>query len=348
MNRIIEEDVENIIENLSIENCKGKTFLITGATGAIARYFVYTLLELNKKYADVQCKVIALCRNREKAEELFKEYKDSKLILFFQSVEEKILYKGKIDYIIHAAGNSATRLFYSNPVETSCANLTGTINLLELARERKVESFLFFSSGAIYGDEEQICTDMQEEEYYAINSLDIGNCYALSKKMAENLCVSFCSEFGVPAKIVRIAHTYGPGIDLEDGHVYSDFVKAILNNENIVIHGSGTEKRAFCYITDAVKAFFLILFFGKSGEAYNMANNTQFMSIKNLAEYLFQGMNIKKDVLIIGEKGDENISKQVSICSDKLEKLGWKPCIDVMEGFKRTVESMRIPKSERT
>lgn len=348
MNRIIKEDVDNIIEDLSVENCRGKTFLISGATGAIARYFVYTLLELNKKYEDVQCKVLALCRNREKAEELFKGYKDSNFSLFFQSVEEKLLYKGKIDYIIHAASISVTKLFYSNPVETSCANLTGTINLLELAKEKEVESFLFFSSGAIYGDEGQACADMQEDEYYAIDSLDIGNCYALSKKMAENLCVSYCSEFEVPAKIIRIAHTYGPGIDLEDGHVYSDFVKAILNNRDIIIHGTGMQKRAFCYVTDAVKAFFLILFFGKSGEAYNLANNSQFMSIKSLAECLFQGMHIRRDILVIGEKKSGDSFKQVSISTEKLEKLGWRPCIDVVEGFRRTVESMRIIKSENS
>ena len=342
-NLIIQEDVEKIIEQLNVEKCRDKTFLISGATGAIARYFVYTLLELNKKYADMQCRVLALCRNRKKAEKLFREYKESNLFFLIQNVEEEITYEGKIDYIIHAASNSATRLFYSNPVETSHANLVGTINLLELARKKKVEGFLFFSSGAVYGDDSQAVSDVCEDEYYAIDPLDIGNCYAMSKKMAENLCVSYYSEFGVPAKIVRIAHTYGPGIDLEDGHVYSDFVKAILNNKDIVIRGSGMQKRAFCYITDAMRAFFLILFSGQNGEAYNMVNNSQFISIKDLAERLFYGMNIKKSILVNGS-GEEDCSDQVSISSEKLEKLGWKPCVDVVEGFSRTVESKRILK----
>lgn len=342
-NLIVQEDVENIIRQLDIKRCRNKTFLISGATGAIARYFVYTLLELNRKYADIQCRVIALCRNREKAEELFKDYIDSDLFFLIQSVEQRIIYEGKIDYIIHAASNSATRLFYSNPVETSCANIIGTVNLLELAREKKAEGFLFLSSGAIYGDDSQALSDVREDEYYVIDSLEIGNCYALSKKMAENLCVSYYSEFGVPAKIVRIAHTYGPGIDLEDGHVYSDFVKAILNKENIVIHGSGMQKRAFCYITDAMKAFFLILFSGQNGEAYNMINNSQFISIKDLAERLFRGMDIKRDILVKG-KEEEDCSDQVALSSEKLEKLGWKPCVDVVEGFSRTVESKRMIK----
>lgn len=342
-NFIVQEDVENIIGQLSIENCRNKTFLISGATGAIARYFVYTLLELNRKNADVQCTVLALCRNRIKAEELFEEYQGSDLILLIQNVEQKIIYEGKIDYIIHAASNSATRLFYSNPVETSCANIVGTVNLLELAREKKAAGFLFFSSGAVYGDDSQALSDIREDEYYVIDPLEVGNCYALSKKMAENLCASYYSEFGVPAKIVRIAHTYGPGIDLEDGHVYSDFVKAILNNENIVIRGNGMQKRAFCYITDAMKAFFLILFSGQSGEAYNMINSSQFISIKDLAEKLFHEMNIKKDILV-KERTEEDCSNQVSLSSEKLEKLGWKPCVDVAEGFSRTVRSKRMLK----
>lgn len=337
-NRIIQEDVEGIIRQLDIEKCRNKTFLISGVTGAIARYFVYTLLELNRKYPDAGCKILALCRNREKAAKLFGEYQDINLILLIQNVEQRVLYDGKIDYIIHAASNSTTKLFYSNPVETSCANIIGTVNLLELAKEKKVEGFLFLSSGAIYGDDSQATADVREDEYYPIDSVEIGNSYALSKKMGENLCASYCSEFGVPAKIVRIGHTYGPGIDLEDGHIYSDFVKSFVDHKDIVIRGSGAQKRAFCYIADAVRAFFLILFRGEPGQAYNMANNSQFISIKELAECLVEGIEREKKIVIQG-KNEEIDSVQVSICSEKLERLGWKPVIGVVEGFRRTIEA---------
>ncbi len=338
LNYIIREDVESILKMPEFQKCRGKTFLITGATGAIARYFVYTLLEWNRKYVSARCKVVAICRNTAKAKELFEEYGPEELTIIEQPVEREIQYDGEVHFMIHAASNSATRLFYSNPVETASANLVGTVNLLNLAREKNVEAFLFLSSGAVYGDDSQAVADVRENEYYSIDALDIGNSYALSKKMAENLCVSYCSEHEVPAKIVRIAHTYGPGIDLEDGHIYSDFVKSFLDHRDIVIRGSGVQKRAFCYITDAMRAFFLILFHGEPGQAYNMANNSQFMSIKELAERLVEGIEREKKI-IIQEKETETEAVQVSICAEKLEQLGWKPSIGVVEGFQRTIES---------
>ena len=185
-------------------------------------------------------------------------------------------YTESVDYIIHAASQANTKLFYSDPVGTLSANTIGTYNLLKYANEKKVKGFLFFSSGAVYGDTSIATEFIKENQYYQIDPLEITSCYSESKKMAENMCFSFYKQFNLPIKIIRIGHTYGPGINLNDGRVFSDFIKNILDNKDLVIKSDGEAKRAFCYITDAINAFFLVLFNGKSGEAYNMSNNEIF------------------------------------------------------------------------
>lgn len=297
---IIREDIEQISKNIDTSKCEGNTFLITGANGLLARYIVETLIYLNDYKLKKRCKIIALCRNNNDAISKFSEYiyrTDFKLLI--QTVEEEIKYTESVDYIIHAASQANTKLFYSDPVGTLSANTIGTYNLLKYANEKKVKGFLFFSSGAVYGDTSIATEFIKENQYYQIDPLEITSCYSESKKMAENMCFSFYKQFNLPIKIIRIGHTYGPGINLNDGRVFSDFIKNILDNKDLVIKSDGEAKRAFCYITDAINAFFLVLFNGKSGEAYNMSNNDYFVSIKELAEILTEKVFKDKGIDII-------------------------------------------------
>ena len=208
-----------------------------------------------------------------------------------------------------------------------------------------MKGFLFFSSGAVYGDTSIATEFIKENQYYQIDPLEITSCYSESKKMAENMCFSFYKQFNLPIKIIRIGHTYGPGINLNDGRVFSDFIKNILDNKDLVIKSDGEAKRAFCYITDAINAFFLVLFNGKSGEAYNMSNNDYFVSIKELAEILTEKVFKDKgiDIIFNHSEGKYTVNNKgnVSICIDKICKLGWEPKVSIEEGFRRTILSFQ-------
>lgn len=88
--------------------------------------------------------------------------------------------------------------------------------------------------------------------------------------MAETMCVCWHHQYGVPVKVVRPYHTYGPGMKLDDGRVFADFVGNILNRQDIAMTSEGTAIRAFCYLADATAGFFTILLNGVNGEAYNI------------------------------------------------------------------------------
>ena len=297
MNQIEKKDVEEIIKGIDINKVLNKTFLITGATGAVARYIVLTLMEVAFRYKEKACTVIIYCRSREKAECIFKEYLSDDL----------------------NTANSIT--------------LIGTNNLLLLAKEKNVKGFLFFSSGAVYGGRTE-----DDFSYNGIDPLNYQNCYALSKQMGENLCVSFFKQYGILAKIVRIGYTYGPHIDLEDGHLYSDFVKAIFQGKDLVIKGDGQSYIGLCYITDAIRAFFKILFVGGANRPYVMRNSKEYMSIEMLAEKLttcaFPEKKLGYKCAVKAKNpGALNIARPPIL----LGELDWEPEVNIIDGFKKII-----------
>lgn len=344
MNRILEQDFEYVLndKNINWNKFSGKTVLIAGACGFLPVYMLKTLLTLNKKKLYQPIRVIALVRNKQKAKEkLDSFFDDENLFILEQDVKDKINCQKKIDFIIHAASQASPKYFFSNPVDVINANILGTINLLELAVENKVEGFLFFSTGEVNGNiyEKKDC--VAEDDYGVVDPLELRNCYAESKRMGENICVAWYSQYNVPVKIIRPSHTYGPGVDLNDGRVFSAFVSAILKNENIVLNSDGSAKRSFCYIADAIRAYFLVLLEGKVANAYNVSNDYE-ISIKELAEIILSLSDNKNLEL------EFNISNSVSsksthglLDNSKIKKLGWYPQIKEQEGFIRTIESFR-------
>lgn len=339
MNFVREEDIQNIIARIPYQECEGKTFLITGASGFIASYMVDTLMYLNR-FLKEKCTVIALCRNVNKAKDVFKEYLNlPSFKLFFQSVEKEIDLEEKADYIIHAACSSSSLKQKQIPAEILSCNTVGTYQALEYAKKVGIKSFLFLSSGAVYGRMPEEIEEITEKDSFYIDFADARNCYAEGKRAGEALCATYWKQYGVPTKSIRISHTYGPGIDLDDGHVYSDFARNICLNENLKIKGDGTDARPFCYIVDALVASFLVLFCGESGESYNMANQKENLSIRELAEKLTKEAFPERKLRIECKNCSDSVGKKILINTDKLEKLGWKPTIDAVEGFRRTVKS---------
>jgi nucleoside-diphosphate-sugar epimerase len=161
--------------------------------------------------------------------------------------------------------------------------------------------------------------------------------------MGETICISWLHQYGVPAKIIRPFHTYGPGMALDDGRVYADFISDIVNNRDIIMESDGSARRAFCYLSDATLAAFTILLNGKNGEAYNMGNPDCEISILDLAMRLVQLFPRKNLKVIEKETQNSGYLKSIvsRICPDltKIRDIGWNPVIDIDEGFLRTIQS---------
>jgi nucleoside-diphosphate-sugar epimerase len=345
-NRIINEDLETIIKaDIDWQRFNNKTILITGANGFLPAYMVETLYFLIDNSIVDNLKIFALVRNKEKAEKRFSHLlNDFRFQLTVQDVCSPVTLLEPIHFIVHAASQASPKYYGVDPVGTLKANVVGTINLCELSRNNPIESFLYFSSGEIYGETNS--EHISETEYGYLDPVNVRSCYGESKRMGENICVSYMHQYGIPVKIVRPAHTYGPGMDLNDGRVFADFVCDIVNDRDIIMKSDGSTSRAFCYLSDATSAFFKVLLGGKNGEAYNIANPLCNITILELAHKLVSLFPEKHLKVIKQERTDKNyiVSKNIhhSLNIKKVQSLNWNPITGIEDGFYKTILNYKL------
>lgn len=346
-NKIIEEDLKFITaSNIPWKDLEGKNILITGASGFLPAYMIEVLLFLNDNIFNKKAKIFALARNKEKVLNRFRNYgKRSDLSFLIQDVCIPIKEKrDRFNFIIHAASKSSPRFYGVDPVGTILANTVGTANLLALATRHKSEGFMFFSSSEVYGELSPDQIPIKEDSCGLVNPVLIRSCYAEGKRAGENMCVSWFHQYGVPVKIIRPFHTYGPGMHLDDGRVFADFVSNIVNGKNITIKSDGSAIRAFCYLADAVIGFFMVLLKGENAQAYNIGKEQDVISIKDLAYMLVdlfpeKRLRVEFDIQLKQEGYLKSTISRHCPNTVKLRNLGWKPRYSLQEGFKRTVES---------
>ncbi len=344
-NKIISDDIASIanvefIETIDENSC----YLITGACGFIATYIIETLLYINEKQPK-NILVYALARDKNKFWKKYKHHKKNKYFKFINSDVTKLeqaLESINFTHIIHAASNASPKFYGTDPVGTYAANTIGTHNLLSLAHKIKVKRFIYISSSEVYGSSQSLLTS--ESDFGYLDPTNVRACYAEGKRMGENMCISWVHQHKVPALIVRPFHTYGPGMHLDDGRVYADFVRSIVNKESIALSSDGLAERAFCYLSDAIKGIFQVLNFGVLGEAYNLGNPNETYSIKDLALLLQKSYPKRCNTVTLKnqEPNSSYISSSVSRISPNIEKIaniGWQPNINITDGFSRTIES---------
>ena len=352
INRKIIYDDLNSIYNSNIEWNKfyNKTILISGASGFLPAYLVETLMHVNQLNKNANIKIIGLVRNITKAKKRFIQYEYSDQLQFLvQDVCDEINIDSKIDFIIHAASQASPKFYGKDPVGTINANVIGTINLLQLAKRNNVEKFLYFSSSEVYGNlnEEDIPT--KEDKFGSIDPCNVRSCYSEGKRAGEVICISWKHQYNIPVIIVRPFHTYGPGMDLNDGRVYADFIKNIVNNEHIEMKSDGTAIRAFCYISDATIAFIKIMLDGSIGSSYNVGNDKCVISVFDLAKTLLELYPEKKLKILNVNQNDSNYISSLIFKSipniEKLKKINCLPVVSIENGFKRTIDYYLLNKN---
>jgi UDP-glucuronate decarboxylase len=347
MDPVKRQDLAHIAEApLSWQDLAGRSVLITGESGFLPAYMVETLMFLNDNFLATRAQVYALARNEQRARDRFAAYAGrDDLRLLIQDVCDPIEGRPGYDYVIHAASQASPRYYGTDPVGTLLPNVKGTEMLLRMSSGYETQGFLFFSSGDVYGEPYEHQLPTQETDYGYLDPLTPRACYGESKRMGESLCAAYVRQFRVPARIVRPFHTYGPGMRLDDGRVFADFVRDILTGGPLKILGDGLARRCFCYLADATAAFFTVLLRGTDGEAYNVSNPDQECSVAELAtrlEAAFADEGITLEFR--SREAGEYLPSPLSVSRPDISKigaLGWSPETDIESGFLRTVASFR-------
>lgn len=337
---VFQEDLESIAQADYIpwEQLRGKTCLITGATGLIGYTLTSALLYAGwKKQLDLT--VVALVRNVEKAKQKFAAQLSQDLPLQFVQgdVENLPPMDGPVDYVIHGASPTASKYFVEHPVETIHTAVIGTMNLVRLAKDKQCQGFVYLSSMEVYGSPQ---TDEKITESHSTNldTMVARNSYPESKRLCESLCASYWAEYGLRAMSVRLTQTFGPGVDYNDNRVFGQFARSVIEGKGIVLLTKGETRRSYLYTADAVTAILTVLLKGQGGQAYNAANEDTYCSIYEMAK-LFADDKVQVKI-----QCNEEETKQfapvlrMNLSTEKIKAVRWKAIFNLEDMKNRMIQ----------
>lgn len=248
-NSIVSSDIKKVYKSSLIdwEKLRNKNIFITGGTGTIGSFMIRCLLTANKKF-ELGLTVIVLVRNKKAAKELFSRFINRKDFLLVEGdVTRPIKVSSSINYIFHCASNTSSQSFVSYPVECLDVAVTGTKNVLELAKEKNIESMVYLSSMEVYGEFDAKNGLIKENDYGYMDILNVRNSYPMGKRTAEILCFSYAYEKNIPIKIARLAQVIGSNIDYNDSHISALIARSVIEKKDIVLNTDGSAIRSYIY-----------------------------------------------------------------------------------------------------
>jgi UDP-glucose 4-epimerase len=240
--------------------------------------------------------------------------------------------------VIHCAAIAGVDTVIESPVRTMRVNMLGTVNVLEAAhRLVHLDRLIEFSTSEVFGTHAY-----KVEETHVTSQGSVGEArwtYAISKLAGEYLSHSYYHEFGLPAVTVRPFNIYGPN-QVGVGAIHH-FIRRALTNQDVEIHGDGSQIRAWCYISDIVEALLLILESPAAiGQVFNIGNPRSTVTIFDLA----------KTIIRIAGSGSRLVFRpinyvDVEIRVPSIDKarvlLSFDPKVDLEEGLQSTIEWYR-------
>lgn len=339
-----QRDIDIIMKSpIDWENFRNKTVLVTGATGRLGMYIVEAL---NKADIDwnLNMSILALARSEKKLKQVFgASLQLPNIHALVQDITEPIRWEGEVHYVFHTAGAASPQDFTNQPVDTLWGHVQGTRNVLELAREKKTQKVLYVSTVEIYG-EWQSEEGIKEDDMGPLYCDSARACYPEAKRLCETMFASYEAQYGISYVGVRLCHTFGPGISLEDGRAFAEFIKNVIDGRDIVLQTDGSAARTYTYVADAIGAILLAFTKGKE-HYYNIANLNNLISIRDLAE-LIAGLEPNGKVKVVyADREEQKLTylpfKLGSMNVDRITELGWKPWVGLEDAFRYTLESFR-------
>ena len=320
-----------------------ESVLVTGATGLLGGALV-------RHFAAQRCRVFAAVRNVEKARAQFGGMANVEIVewdvtkmggpRFGADATERV---PPVDWLVHAASETASRMFVERPVETISSILDGTRNVLEYAKSAKVGAMVYLSTMEVYGA--PTAENVTERDYGYLDPVSVRSSYPEAKRMAENLCVAYAKEYSVPAKIARLTQTFGEGVRYDDARVFAAFARAIIERRDIVLKTEGTTARCYCYLDDAVTAIETILSKGEVAVPYTVANEETFCTIREMAEALCAAHPESRSRVVFdfSDAASQGFAPPFRMRLDcsRLRALGWAPRVGLIEAFDRMIADMR-------
>ena len=340
------EDVANVAEiDLPWELLQNKTVMLSGATGLIGSFLIDVILQKNE-ISKLNCTVIALVRDIERAKERFHLFADNSRLFFAKyDVREALVIDSfdRVDYVLHLASNTHPLQYSTDPIGTITTNIIGLQNMLEFSVENNVTRFVFASSNEVYGENRGDVEVFKEEYCGYIDSNTLRAGYPESKRCGEALCQAYKTQKSLNVVIPRFTRTYGPTMKKSDTKAISQFIKKGVAREDIVLKSEGFQYYSYQYVADSVSGLLTIVLRGENGEAYNIAEEHSDIVLRDLASIIAE-MNNKSVVFEIPdaiEAAGYSTATKARLDGNKLRNLGWNPAYRIEQGVERTIKILR-------
>jgi len=345
-NELYMEDVRRICKkDLPWISLKDKTIMLSGATGLIGSFLVDVICEKNIT-DNLNCRVLALGRDKQKARNRFSKYFESSFFSFirYDVNDNNVLCDvASIDYVLHLASNTHPIQYSTDPIGTITTNILGLQNMLDFAERSHVARVVFASSNEIYG-ENRGDVELFDETYCGyIDSNTMRAGYPESKRCGEALCQAYISQKGMDIVIPRFTRSYGPTMQMSDTKAISQFIKKGIAAENIVLKSQGMQYYSYTYVADAVYGLLTVLLMGHCGEAYNISDTSSDIMLKDLASIIAEicGSKVEYDIPDAIESAGYSRATKARLDGSKLKALGWSPMYDIRSGLTRTIEILK-------
>lgn len=295
---------------------KDKNILITGANGFVGKHLFYKLSQLGANVHGISLTVSS--SDISKVD-----------ILDYKKIDQIVRDK-KIDICYHLAGESTVESGQSNPFSTFRINIDGTLNILEIARNRNLERIIIASTSHVYGKNEVPYL----ESYIPKPSRP----YETSKACTDLIAQSYADSYDLPVLIPRFVNIYGPG-DLNFTRLIPKMIKQIITNNEVVLWG-GNVIRDYLYIDDAVKAYIDLASVNiekiEENRIFNFGGGNT-IAVKELVEKIIQHSNRDVKIVKIDEMREDEIKSQYVSFAKAKKLLGWIPQISLDEGLNKTI-----------
>lgn len=313
--------------------------MVAGATGMIGSTLIDWLMLLNQE-KQLNCKVIALGRNKQKAQARFAGYWEQADFTFVEGdINQGINCDQDVDYVLQAASNTHPLAYSKFPISTITTNVIGTNNLLDYAAKHKAKRVIFLSSVEVYG-ENRGDTDKFKEDYLGYldcNTLRAG--YPESKRTGEALCQAYLKEKGLDCVILRLSRAFGPTLLATDSKALSQFLKKGIAKEDIVLKSTGKQQYSYIYSLDAAAAVLFALKHGESGQAYNVAGAKCDTTLRGLAETIAKlaGSQVVFELPDQEEAAGYSTATKALLDTEKFQQLGFKANTDLEQALAATM-----------
>ncbi len=314
--------------NTRLRNSRPRRILLAGGAGFVGSHLAERFLGEGHEVICVDSLQTGRLSN------LAHLMRDGRFSFLRHDIGDPLKVEGPVDEVWNLACAASPPQYQRDPLHTLRTCIQGSLNLLELAREKRAR-ILQASTSEVYGDPE---LSLQSEAYRgSVNTWGPRACYDEGKRAAETIFYEY-ERLGLDVRVARIFNTYGPRMSPDDGRVVSNFVCQALAGEPLTLYGDGSQTRSFCYVDDLVEGLVRLMRSDVHGPV-NLGNPGEF-TVAQLARMVLEQTGSASPLVLRPLPQDDPRQRRPDISRAQAE-LAWSPVVPLEQGLARTIQHFR-------